>query len=129
MGLTKSSYYRQPKQAANQLKMDMDLREKIEEIHLTFPGYGYRRVRRHLLREGICVNAKRIRRVMKKYELFSCLKKWLRFSARFRFLTGEYLHPNRPRSSTLSLHCASGRELAGSVLHGVQIIPKSRFTP
>jgi transposase InsO family protein len=57
---------------------DMQLRDKIEEIHMDFPGYGYRRIREHLLREGKCVNSKRIRRIMKTYELFSCLKKWLR---------------------------------------------------
>lgn len=58
-----------------QLRRDMDLRDAIEQIHLEFPGYGYRRVREHLLRQGIRVNSKRIKRVMRTYSLFSCLKR------------------------------------------------------
>ncbi len=92
MGLTRSTFYREGKLARNQLTTDMELREKIEQIHLVFPGYGYRRVRIHLLREGIRVNAKRIRRIMKKYELFSCLKKWLR--PRGAAIGKKLVHPN-----------------------------------
>ena len=78
MKLSRSTYYHQPHREAKQLKSDIELREVIEEIHLKFPGYGYRRVREHLLREGICVNTKRIRRIMKRFELFSCVEKWLK---------------------------------------------------
>ncbi|MDZ4677044.1 MAG: IS3 family transposase [Oligoflexia bacterium] len=56
----------------------MELRDLIEEIHLELPGYGYRRIREHLLRNGKTVNGKRIRRVMKKYSLFSCLQKFMK---------------------------------------------------
>jgi len=45
------------------------LREKIERIHEEFPGYGYRRLARELKRRGDRVNEKRIRRVMKKFDL------------------------------------------------------------
>jgi transposase InsO family protein len=75
MKIKRSTFYRTPK--SDPFKDDMALRDKIEEIHLEFPGYGYRRIHEHLLREGICVNGKRIRRIMRTYELFSCLKKWL----------------------------------------------------
>lgn len=75
MKLNRSAYYRNAK--CDVFKSDMELRDKIEQIHMQFPGYGYRRIREHLLREGIRVNSKRIRRIMKTYELFSCLKKWL----------------------------------------------------
>lgn len=78
MKISRSTYYHRPKRAAQQLKSDMELREVIEKIHLEFPGYGYRRVHEHLLREGIRVNSKRIRRIMKRFELFSCVKKWLK---------------------------------------------------
>jgi transposase InsO family protein len=78
MKLSRSAYYRDSKQTEKRIESEMDLRDKIEEIHLKFPGYGYRRIKQHLKREGFCVNGKRIRRVMKKYSLFSCLKKWLR---------------------------------------------------
>jgi putative transposase len=78
MKINRSTFYRRPHQDEKRLMDEMALRDKIERIHLEFPGYGYRRIREHLLREQIRVNSKRIRRVMKKFELFSCLKKWLR---------------------------------------------------
>jgi len=58
MGISRATYYRK------------SFREK-EKIHIEFPGYGYRRIREHLLREGVVVNAKRIRRVMNIYSIFS----------------------------------------------------------
>ena len=78
MGLARSTYYHQSLKEERQYASDMELRGKIEEIHVDLPGYGYRRVREHLRREGKTVNGKRIRRVMKKYELFSCLKKMMK---------------------------------------------------
>jgi putative transposase len=60
------------------MKHDMELREAIERIHLELPGYGYRRIQKQLQIEGKRVNAKRIRRVMKAYALFSCVKKLMR---------------------------------------------------
>ena len=39
MGISRPGYYYRPKD-----KSDMDLAEKIEEIALDFPTYGYRRV-------------------------------------------------------------------------------------
>lgn len=78
MEISRATYYHTPVRDERQLKRDLELKEKIETIHMELPGYGYRRVREHLLREGFRVNSKRIRRVMKSFELFSCLKKWLR---------------------------------------------------
>ncbi|MEQ1876234.1 MAG: IS3 family transposase [Bdellovibrionia bacterium] len=78
MGIAESTFYHQPCREEKQLKRDLILKDAIEKIHVDLPGYGYRRVREHLLREGLTVNTKRIRRVMKHFELFSCLKKWLR---------------------------------------------------
>ena len=45
------------------------MRQQIERIHEEFPGYGYRRLVVELGRRGVCVNGKRIRRVMKKFGL------------------------------------------------------------
>lgn len=75
MGISRASYYHNPTKEELQIKRDMELREKIEKIHLEFPGYGYRRIREQLLRDGVKVNTKRIRRVMKTYSLFSSVKK------------------------------------------------------
>jgi putative transposase len=78
MGISRASFYHKPTRAESQLVRDLALRAKIEEIQVDLPGYGYRRVREHLLREGARINAKRIRRVMKTYSLFSCVKKLMK---------------------------------------------------
>ena len=78
MRLARASYYHKPTRIEKLQERDMKLRQIIEEIHLELPGYGYRRIREHLLRQGIRVNSKRIKRVMKTYSLFSCLKKLMK---------------------------------------------------
>jgi transposase InsO family protein len=74
-----SSYYYKPKKTPEEkLREDTDLRDRIEAIQLEFPGYGYRRIRAHLLREGLIVNAKKLRRIMREYSLYSVLaKEWV----------------------------------------------------
>ena len=51
--------------------LSFELRDHIERLQGEFAGYGYRRLDKQLRREGICVNDKRIRRVQRKYQLFS----------------------------------------------------------
>jgi putative transposase len=70
MGISRSTYY-----ANTEMKIlekegrDADLVELIEQIHLDFPTYGYRRIRAELTRQGIVVNHKRLKRVMKEHGL------------------------------------------------------------
>ncbi len=78
MGLSRSAYYHRSKREEDQIARDLVLKDLIEKIHTELPGYGYRRIRQHLLRMGICVNSKRIQRVMKKYSIFSSVKKLMR---------------------------------------------------
>ena len=78
MGLARASYYHKPTRQGKLQERDMELRQQIEEIHVELPGYGYRRIRRHLLDRGIRVNSKRIKRVMREYSLFSCIKKLMK---------------------------------------------------
>lgn len=55
------------------------LREAVEAVALSFPGYGYRRVTEHLQREGWTVNHKRIRRLMAQWGLLRRRKRrWVR---------------------------------------------------
>ena len=57
----------------------MALRIAIESVVLTFPGYGYRRVTRHLQREGWTVNHKRVLKVMRQESLLCQLKRrWVK---------------------------------------------------
>jgi len=55
MNLSRSTYYHKPKQTAGD---DDDLIFEIEVIIEEFPGYGYRRVTRELLRRGKPTNHK-----------------------------------------------------------------------
>lgn len=74
--LSLSTYYYRPKIDPKKKAMsDSNLRGRIEKIQAEFPGYGYRRIRKHLAREGFSVNAKRIRRVMRESGLFAEVKK------------------------------------------------------
>jgi len=79
MGLARSSYYYQPKGICpEKRKADADLRDRIEEIALRFPRYGYRRVTAQLQREGWRVNHKRVLRLMRESDLLvKCRRKWL----------------------------------------------------
>ena len=78
MGITRSTYYHKTKRHEDQLARDMELKRLIEEIHLELPGYGYRRIHEDLKKRGIHVNSKRIRRVMLKYSIFSCIRRLIR---------------------------------------------------
>ena len=79
MGLARSSYYYQPRGASPaKLQAEADLRDRIEELALRFPRYGYRRMTRQLQREGFSVNHKRVLRLMRASDLLvKCKRKWL----------------------------------------------------
>jgi putative transposase len=64
---------------------DMDLRNRIQEIALEFPGYGYRRITVELRNRGYAVNHKRVLRLMRQDNLL-CLKK------RFKPVTTDSSH-------------------------------------
>jgi transposase InsO family protein len=100
MNIAKSTYYHKTFKEEKQRTRDFELRDSIESIHLEFPGYGYRRIREHLLRQGIRVNNKRIRRVMRTYSLFSCLKKM--FKQRGQTLGRRLVFPNLIRGKLLT---------------------------
>jgi putative transposase len=78
LNLSRSSYYYQGTEDLQKQKEDADLRDKIEEIVIEYPCYGYRRVTAQLKREGMIVNHKRILRIMKEESLLCNIKKkWI----------------------------------------------------
>ena len=92
-GLAPSSFYYQPViDPIVREKRDADLRGLIESIHAELPGYGYRRIKHHLARMGIVVNAKRIRRVMREYRLWPVV--WKNFVRTTQSDHGFPLYPN-----------------------------------
>ncbi len=89
IGFAPSSYYYRPtRDPQERAQRDAELRDRIERIHLTFPGYGYRMLKQELQRQGLCVNAKRIRRVQQEYKLFPVI--W----RTFRVATTDSDHPH-----------------------------------
>ncbi len=66
MRIPKSTYYYKPK---DKNSTDMDIVERIEEIALKFPFYGYRRITAELQHQGINVNHKKVLRIMRDKNL------------------------------------------------------------
>ncbi len=69
--LPRSRYYELlvPRPAADERAEAMRLRDRIEELCLEFPRYGYRRVTAQLRRENFLVNHKRVQRIMAEESL------------------------------------------------------------
>jgi transposase InsO family protein len=80
MNIARSTfYYRRKTKGPDRMKMEADLRDRIEAICLEFPRYGYRRVTRQLKREGWLVNHKRVLRLMRESDLLCRVKRrWVR---------------------------------------------------
>jgi len=69
--LSRSTYYRRRKPSA---AADSSLRDSIQQVALTWPSYGYRRITAELIRRGHLVNRKRVLRLMRADNLL-CLRK------------------------------------------------------
>jgi len=80
MRLARSTfYYRAKEKNSQQLKVETDLKDRIEAICLQFPRYGYRRVTEALRRDGLLVNHKKVLKLMKESDLLCQVKrKWKR---------------------------------------------------
>ncbi len=72
MGIARSTYYYKPK---DKKLPDMELAERIEQIALDFPSYGYRRITAELHRQGLKVNHKRVLRLMRDKNLLCKARK------------------------------------------------------
>ena len=60
-------------------KRDMWHKEHISSIHRQHPYYGYKRMTRALAREGMVMNHKRVRRLMRELGIQSIIRKNVRF--------------------------------------------------
>lgn len=72
-GLTRRSYYRLIGRS-KRVDRHMELRHQIQKTALIWTSYGYRRIKRTLLRHGIIANHKLILRLMREDNLL-CLRK------------------------------------------------------
>jgi transposase InsO family protein len=92
MGLPRSSFYHRPREGdLEELKREMELRDRIESICLEFPRYGYRRVTHQLQREGWQVNHKKVLRLMRENDLLCRVRRrWTRTT------DSDHLYPVHP---------------------------------
>jgi len=63
MKLSRRTYYHRPKVVVD----DPALVDRIEQICLEYPRYGYRRVTHQLKREGLSINHKKVARIMREH--------------------------------------------------------------
>jgi putative transposase len=68
MRLARSSYYYRARSKAGE---PTQLIQRIRAIRERWPGYGYRRVTVQLRREGLCINHKRVARLMRVHGLLA----------------------------------------------------------
>ena len=66
MGISRSAYYYKPKKKS---QFNLFLADKINDIAVMFPSYGYRRITAELKRNGINVNHKRVHKIMRQENL------------------------------------------------------------
>jgi transposase InsO family protein len=69
MDIPRSTYYYKPRVDKAKRKEDADIRDRLEELALRFPRYGYRRMTAQLKREEFRVNHKRVLRLMREADL------------------------------------------------------------
>jgi len=88
MRLARSSFYYKPRaKSPDRMKVEADLRDRIEAICLEFPRYGYRRVTHQLKHEGWEINHKKVLRLMRESDLLCRVRrKWVKTTdSRHRF--------------------------------------------
>jgi putative transposase len=82
MSLAKSTYYYRLKHepVAQQRELrDAQTRDLIDNVHILFPTYGYRKLHEELKRRGYLLNEKKIRRIQAKFGLFATqVRKWIK---------------------------------------------------
>lgn len=69
MGLARSSYYYAPVSEETSSQEEVALVQKVKQIQEKFPLYGYRRLVALLKRNGMCINHKRMKRILKTHNL------------------------------------------------------------
>ena len=103
-GLVRSSYYKWRNRAkSSKAASDRKLQTILQEIHRKYPIYGYRRMVTELRKRGICVNHKRVYRLMAQLGIRATIRKKRKHFGR----KGSNIFPNlleRNFATTQKLH-------------------------
>jgi putative transposase len=76
IALSSSSFYYETKVSREEReKQDADLRDKVESVQSEHPKSGYRTMIHYLKRSGVRVGERKLRRIMKKYDLHFRIKR------------------------------------------------------
>lgn len=73
LGINRNGFYKQ--KSRKQANMNIALKNKIQDIALEFPYYGYRRITKELYRRSMLVNHKKVLFIMKENNLLCRRKK------------------------------------------------------
>jgi transposase InsO family protein len=73
LGVSRSWWYATRARSPNET--EQELVDRIEQIILRYPGYGYRRVTIALQQQGVLINHKRVRRLMRHHALLCQVKR------------------------------------------------------
>jgi transposase InsO family protein len=78
LGVSRSGYYKwcRRRERRDSTGDDVKVREEIQAIAVDFPRYGYRRITWELRNRGLCVNGKRVLRLMRLDNLLCVRKKF-----------------------------------------------------
>ena len=76
IGLSSSTfYYRVKVTRAERERQDTDLRDRVERVQMQHPRSGYRTMIHYLERGGVRVGERKLKRIMKKYDLHARIKR------------------------------------------------------
>ena len=75
MDIPRSTYYYKSYACEAKRREDMDINDRLEELALRFPRYGYRRMTAQLNKEGSTVNHKRVLGLMHESDLLCRTKR------------------------------------------------------
>lgn len=76
IGLSASTFYYDPKVSREEReRQDADLRDRVELVQTEHPKSGYRTMIHYLDRSGVRVGERKLRRIMKKYDLHARIKR------------------------------------------------------
>jgi len=76
IGISSSTFYYDPQVTREEReKQDADLRDRVERVQTEHPKSGYRTMIHYLRRSGVRVGERKIRRIMKKYDLHARIKR------------------------------------------------------
>lgn len=79
LGVNRSLLYRKRADRTARIAQDNEIEMRLQELAVEFSGGGYRMLTGHLSREGLPVNSKRVRRIMRNAGLFKRKKRrWVK---------------------------------------------------